>query len=91
MFAAWANTPVAMDFLVEVCWQRPDNAPKVFTQLLNEMRAQNSFEGFYGLSVDRDPDDGMSRTAQSNDERMKLETSLPLWVWSTRTACSTLN
>jgi len=77
MFAA-ANTPVAMkDFLVEFAGNDPDKrAPRVFARLLNEMRAQNSFEGFYtAYLLMQDPDDGMkaARLAQSNDERMKLE------------------
>lgn len=77
MFAA-ANTPVAMkDFLVEFAGNDPDKrAPKVFARLLNEMRAQNSFEGFYtAYLLTQDPDDGMkaARLAQSTDERMKLE------------------
>lgn len=71
-------TPEQMkDFLVEFGNYDPDKkAPQVFLALINKMRAQNTFEGYYqSYLLIKDPEDARkaSLTARTDEHRSKLE------------------
>ena len=76
--AAAASTPEQMkDFLVEFAANDPDGkAREVFLKLINAMRAQNTFEGFYNVYLLlQDPEDARkaSALARSDEHRSKME------------------
>ena len=80
--AALASSPSATpaqmkDFLVEFANNDPDkNAPKVFLALINAMRAQNTFEGFYtAYLLIQDPNDAKAalKLVKDNSQRAKIE------------------
>ena len=71
-------TPEQMkDFLVEFGKYDPDKkAPQVFIALINKMRAQNTFEGYYqAYLLITDPEDARkaSLLARTDEHRSKLE------------------
>lgn len=71
-------TPEQMkDFLVEFAKEDPDKyAPQVFLSLINRMRAQNSFEGYYqSYLLLKDPVDAKAavKLARTDEHRTKLE------------------
>ncbi len=77
-----ASDPNAMpeqmkDFLVEFGKYDPDKkAPQVFIALINKMRTQNTFEGYYqAYLLIKDPEDARkaSLMARSDEHRSKLE------------------
>lgn len=73
-----ATTPDGMkDFLVEFARNDPDKrAPKVFTKLILEMRAQKSFEGYYTtylLLEDVADAKQAQRLATTEEHKRKLE------------------
>lgn len=73
-----AATPEHMkDFLVEFAKNDPDKrALKVFQVLINKMRAQNSFEGYYNAYLFmKDPADAKAamRLVQTEEQRRKME------------------
>jgi hypothetical protein len=71
-------TPVQMkDFLVEFARRDPDNkAPKVFLALINKMRAQNTFEGYYHVYLlIKDPADARAaqKLMRTDEHRAMME------------------
>ena len=73
-----AATPEQMkDFLVEFAGNDPDGkAREVFLKLVNAMRAQNSFEGYYNVYLlVQDPEDARkaSKLASTAEHRAKIE------------------
>lgn len=71
-------TPEQMkDFLVEFAANDPDNKSKeVFLKLINAMRAQNTFEGYYNAYLlIQDPEDARkaSALARTDEHRAKIE------------------
>lgn len=76
--SAPSATPEAMkDFLVDFASNDPDKkAPMVFMKLLNAMRAQNSFEGYYtAYLLVQQPEDAEKawKLARTDSDREKLE------------------
>ena len=77
-FHAAANTPNGMkDFVVEFARNDPKNRVlPVFSKLIGQMRAQNTFEGFHtAFQLLGDPRDysGMQRTATSAEHKAVLD------------------
>lgn len=71
-------TPAQMkDFLVEFGKNDPDKkAPQVFIALINKMRAQNTFEGYYqAYLLVKNPEDARKATqlARTDEHRTKME------------------
>lgn len=71
-------TPEQMkDFLVEFVKQDPDKkAPVVFLALINKMRAQNTFEGYYqAYLLIKDPADAKAayKLVRTDEHRTKME------------------
>ena len=71
-------TPEQMkDFLVEFAKQDPDKkAPVVFLALINKMRAQNTFEGYYqAYLLIKDPADAKAayKLVKTDNHRSKME------------------
>jgi len=71
-------TPEQMkDFLVEFARRDPDNkAPKVFLALINKMRDQNSFEGYYhAYLLIKDPADARAaqKLMRTDEHRAMME------------------
>ncbi len=71
-------TPEQMrDFLVEFARDDPERkAPQVFLALINKMRAQNSFEGFYSAYLlIQDPSDAKAafRLSRTDAQRAQME------------------
>lgn len=71
-------TPEQMkDFLVEFGKYDPDKkAPQVFVALINKMRAQNTFEGYYqAYLLIKDPADAKAafKLVRNDDHRAKME------------------
>lgn len=71
-------TPEQMkDFLVEFARQDPDKkAPVVFLALINKMRAQNTFEGYYqAYLLIKDPADAKAayKLVRTDEHRAKME------------------
>lgn len=65
------------DFLVEFARQDPDKkAPVVFMALINKMRAQNTFEGYYqAYLLIKDPADAKAafKLARTDEHKAKME------------------
>lgn len=75
---ASAATPEQMrDFLVEFARDDPERkAPQVFLALINKMRAQNTFEGFYNAYLlIQDPNDAKAafRLSRTDGQRAQME------------------
>jgi len=75
--SAGATPDQLKDFLVEFARQDPDKkAPVVFMALINRMRAQNTFEGYYqAYLLIKDPADAKAafKLARTDEHRAKME------------------
>ena len=75
--APGANPEAMRDFLVEFAQNDPDGkSPEIFLKLVNAMRAQNTFEGYYNVYLLlQDPEDARkaSQLARTDEHRAKLE------------------
>lgn len=75
--AADATPEQMKDFLVEFARRDPDNkAPKVFLALINKMRAQNTFEGYYhAYLLIKDPADARAaqKLMRTDEHRAMME------------------
>lgn len=75
--APGANPEAMRDFLVEFAQNDPDGKSReIFLKLVNAMRAQNTFEGYYNVYLLlQDPEDARkaSQLARTDEHRAKLE------------------